>query len=94
MTRPTAAARARRPIAFGAAVPTFLAATLLLGGCVAGEGQAQADSPDAAGSGEAATWSADTLTVDFATYNPLSLVIKDQGWLEETLGDDVEVTWV
>ena len=28
-----------------------------------------------------------TLNIDFATYNPLSLVIKDQGWLEEALGD-------
>ena len=26
---------------------------------------------------------AGTLNIDFATYNPLSLVIKDQGWLEE-----------
>ncbi len=28
-------------------------------------------------------WSADTLSIDFATYNPLSLVVKDQGILEE-----------
>jgi sulfonate transport system substrate-binding protein len=88
----TAAARARRPIAFGAAA---VAATLLLAGCVAGEGEAraQADSPETAAD-DAAGWSADTLTLDFATYNPLSLVIKDQGWLEETLGDDVTVEWV
>ena len=29
--------------------------------------------------------SAETLNIDFATYNPLSLVIKDQGWLEDAL---------
>lgn len=89
----TAAARARRPIAFGAAA---VAATLLLAGCVSGEGeaQAQADTPETAAAGDAEGWSADTLTLDFATYNPLSLVIKDQGWLEETLGDDVTVEWV
>ncbi|WP_217616569.1 aliphatic sulfonate ABC transporter substrate-binding protein [Cellulomonas sp. GbtcB1] len=83
--------RARGPIALGAGA---VAATLLLAGCVAGEGEAaQADEP--AGDAAAADgWSADTLTVDFATYNPLSLVIKDQGWLEETLGDDVDVEWV
>ena len=26
-----------------------------------------------------------TLNIDFATYNPLSLVIKNQGWLEAAL---------
>ncbi|MFN8520140.1 MAG: aliphatic sulfonate ABC transporter substrate-binding protein [Chloroflexota bacterium] len=36
-----------------------------------------------------------TLNIDFATYNPLSLVIKDQGWLEEALAPQgVSVTWV
>ncbi|QIK67307.1 aliphatic sulfonate ABC transporter substrate-binding protein [Nocardioides sp. HDW12B] len=35
------------------------------------------------------------LAIDFATYNPLSLVIKDQGWLEDELKDEgVSVTWV
>jgi sulfonate transport system substrate-binding protein len=83
--------RARGPIALGAAA---VAATLLLAGCVAGEGEAaQADAPDD-GASAAGGWSAGTLTVDFATYNPLSLVVKDQGWLEETLGDDVDVEWV
>ncbi|WP_454051638.1 aliphatic sulfonate ABC transporter substrate-binding protein [Cellulomonas sp. Marseille-Q8402] len=82
--------RARRPIAAGAAA---VAATLLLAGCVAGEGEAQADAPED-GASAAEGWSADTLTLDFATYNPLSLVIKDQGWIEATLGDDVTVEWV
>jgi sulfonate transport system substrate-binding protein len=89
----TAHARARRPIALAAA---GLAATLLLAGCVAGEGSTStstAGAADAAGADDSA-WSADTLTLDYATYNPLSLVIKDQGWLEDTLGDDVTVEWV
>ena len=35
---------------------------------------------------------AETLRIDYATYNPLSLIIKEQGWLEEEL--DGEVEWV
>ncbi|MBC7290558.1 MAG: aliphatic sulfonate ABC transporter substrate-binding protein [Actinotalea sp.] len=71
-----------------------VAAALMLSGCVAGEGSAtQADAP-APGATSEEGWSSDTLTVDFATYNPLSLIIKEQGWLEETLGDDVTVEWV
>ena len=63
------------------------AASLLLTGCVAGE-----DSESAANAGTA---DGGTLTLDFATYNPLSLIIKDQGWLEETLAEDgVTVEWV
>ncbi|TQL00964.1 aliphatic sulfonate ABC transporter substrate-binding protein [Cellulomonas sp. SLBN-39] len=65
-----------------------LATALVLTGCVAGEDAAA--EPAASGG----TWSTDTLEIDFATYNPLSLVIKEQGWLEEELGDDVTVTWV
>lgn len=38
------------------------------------------------------TTEADTLRIDYATYNPLSLIIKDQGWLEDELDADVE--WV
>ena len=45
--------------------------------------------------GEAADADGRELALDYATYNPLSLVIKDQGWLEKALdGDDVKVTWV
>ncbi|WP_298460617.1 aliphatic sulfonate ABC transporter substrate-binding protein [uncultured Cellulomonas sp.] len=84
---------ARRPLTFTA---TALAAALMLSGCVAGEGSAEAAdaAPDTSGAAATSEWSDDELTVDFATYNPLSLIIKDQGWLEETLGDDVEVTWL
>ncbi|QYH36114.1 aliphatic sulfonate ABC transporter substrate-binding protein [Salinibacterium sp. M195] len=67
-----------------------VALTLGLSGCVAGEGSALAsDATDNEGG-----WSSDHLAVDFATYNPLSLIIKEEGWLEATLGDDVEVTWI
>jgi sulfonate transport system substrate-binding protein len=88
---------ARRPLTLAA---TTLAAALMLSGCVAGEGSGSqpaadaADRPEAGAAAQTEGWSDDQLTLDFATYNPLSLVIKDQGWLEETLGDDVEVTWV
>nr|WP_246418919.1 aliphatic sulfonate ABC transporter substrate-binding protein [Micrococcus cohnii] len=38
---------------------------------------------------------ADTLSIDYATYNPLSLVLRRQGWLEQELKDDgVDVRWV
>ena len=64
---------------------------LVATGCVAGE-NAKADAESTpAGNSE---WSADTLSIDFATYNPLSLVIRDQGILEDILGDDVAVEWV
>ncbi len=64
---------------------------LLLTGCAAGEGSAVIQDEPAP---ESTGYSTDTLNIDFATYNPLSLVIKDQGWLEEELGADVTVTWV
>ena len=73
-----------------------LATALALTGCVAGEDTpAAAPEPDTTASADAPVeWSADVLNIDFATYNPLSLVIKDQGWLEEALGDDVTVNWI
>lgn len=67
---------------------TVAVAAMAMTGCVAGEGAPAAEPV------EGAEWSSTTLTVDFATYNPLSLIIKDQGWLEAELGDAVEVTWV
>jgi sulfonate transport system substrate-binding protein len=72
------------------------AAALMLSGCASGEGSAvagDAPAPGTTAEGDADGWSTDTLNIDFATYNPLSLIIKEQGWLEETL-DGVEVTWV
>ncbi|MFB0834515.1 aliphatic sulfonate ABC transporter substrate-binding protein [Arthrobacter halodurans] len=73
----------RRLLGLGAAG----AATALLAAC-AGEGSG---SPAAAG----ADGGASTLNIDFATYNPLSLVIKEKGWLEATLRDQgVTVNWI
>jgi sulfonate transport system substrate-binding protein len=66
------------------------ASALLLSGCVAGE-NSNAAQPEPSTSGEAVSLDGQTLAIDFATYNPLSLVIKDQGWLEDT---GLEVTWV
>ncbi len=37
----------------------------------------------------------ESLNLDFATYNPLSLIIKDKGWLEAALKDrGITVNWV
>nr|WP_155841160.1 aliphatic sulfonate ABC transporter substrate-binding protein [Agromyces luteolus] len=58
---------------------------MLLSGCVAGENQ----SAEAVAEGDSLEGQA--LNIDFATYNPLSLIIKDQGWLED---EGLEVTWV
>jgi len=35
-----------------------------------------------------------TLHIDYAYYNPVSLVLKDQHLLEDALGDDVKVQWI
>ncbi|MBD8042227.1 aliphatic sulfonate ABC transporter substrate-binding protein [Arthrobacter sp. Sa2BUA2] len=75
----------RRPLAVIAA--TAAAVSLALTGCVAGEDSSAGAASEAADGG--------TLNIDFATYNPLSLVIKDQGWLEATLAEQgVDVNWV
>lgn len=75
----------RRPLAVLAA--TAAALSLALTGCVAGEDSSAGADNSAADGG--------TLNIDFATYNPLSLVIKDQGWLEATLAEQgVDVNWV
>ena len=73
-----------------------VAAALMLSGCVAGEDSPTVDEPstDAAAGSAAEGCSADVLNIDFATYNPLSLIIKDQGWLEAELGDEVTVNWI
>src|SRR5262245_8316401 len=35
------------------------------------------------------------LNIDFATYNPLSLIIRQQGWLESALADQgITVNWI
>jgi sulfonate transport system substrate-binding protein len=71
----------------------------LLGGLVAGAialtaAPAVAQSPAASGAPAVVTQGG-TLNIDFATYNPLSLIIRDQGWLEAALADQgITVNWV
>jgi sulfonate transport system substrate-binding protein len=61
---------------------------LTMAGCVQGEGSATTETV------EGGEWSSNTLSIDWATYNPLSLVVKDQGLIEEALGESVEVEWI
>lgn len=82
--------RIRARIRAAAPLAAVLVAGLALAGC---SGSAAADGTDTATAPDGTAYSATRLQVDFATYNPLSLVIKDQGWLEATLGDAVEVAW-
>jgi sulfonate transport system substrate-binding protein len=70
-----------------AVVALTAALTLLMSGCVSGEGN-QTDAPTEGGS---TTLEGQVLNIDFATYNPLSLIIKDQGWLE---AQGLSVNWV
>lgn len=83
----------RTRVSWAGGLALAAASALLLTGCVAGE-DAGTGSADAAGTGASdGEWSTDTLDIDFATYNPLSLVVKDQGYLEDALGDGVTVNW-
>ncbi len=71
----------RRSFLGAAAALSALAVT----GCVPGEKIA----------GDVAAAGKNTLNIDFATYNPLSLIIKEKGWLEATLAEQgVEVNWL
>ncbi|GAA1527788.1 sulfonate transport system substrate-binding protein [Agromyces terreus] len=79
----------RTPFLRSALVAGAAASALLLSGCVAGEGQSAEAGTEA--SGEATSLEGQTLNIDFATYNPLSLIIKDQGWLE---AEGLEVNWI
>ena len=77
----------RRPTIVTAVAALAAAAALLLSGCVAGEGAASGSTAGVTKGG--------TLNIDFATYNPLSLVIKKEGWLEKALKkQDITVNWV
>lgn len=76
---------------FRRAVPAVLAAGALAFGltaCVQGEG-GKTEAP-----AEGSEWSTTSLSIDWATYNPLSLVVKDQGFIEDALGDEVDVEWL
>src|SRR5579859_1292878 len=44
--------------------------------------------------GTAARAEALEVHLDYAYYNPVSLVLKDKHWVEDALGPDVRVTWV
>jgi sulfonate transport system substrate-binding protein len=79
----------KSPLAVLAAIAT--ATALALTGCVAGEDTPVEPAGPALGEDG---WSADVLNIDFATYNPLSLIIKDQGWLEEATDGEVTINWV
>ena len=61
----------------------------LLSAC-AGEGSGSANASGAAGGGDQ-----NTVTIDYATYNPLSLIIRKKGWLETALAaEGKKVEWV
>lgn len=63
----------------GRAAVVFLTIAVLVAACGGTGGEASA---------------IDEVTLDWAYYNPVSLVLKENGWIEEELGGDVEVTWV
>ncbi|MHA7275478.1 aliphatic sulfonate ABC transporter substrate-binding protein [Arthrobacter sp. Hz1] len=66
-----------------AVVSLAAVASLTLTGCMAGE--------DAEFAGPVGG----ELNIDFATYNPLSLIIKEQGWLEDELAaEKITVNWI
>jgi sulfonate transport system substrate-binding protein len=70
------------------------ALALALTGCSA----PAATTPEATATGASAAVidrTGETLNIDFATYNPLSLLIKNYGWLEEDLAaSGITVNWV
>ncbi|SDQ05980.1 aliphatic sulfonate ABC transporter substrate-binding protein [Quadrisphaera sp. DSM 44207] len=86
----------RTALTSSTALAALAASSLLLTGCAAGEDAAPAPAADgASSSGGGVDPACSTLTVDFATYNPLSLVVRDQGWLEAALAEDGgTVEWV
>ncbi|KQX05005.1 MULTISPECIES: aliphatic sulfonate ABC transporter substrate-binding protein [unclassified Leifsonia] len=85
----------RKTSTTAAIVAAAASVALMLTGCVAGEGSAAAPAESSSTDGDAVVTQGGTLNIDFATYNPLSLVIKDQGWLEDALADqDITVNWV
>jgi sulfonate transport system substrate-binding protein len=73
-----------RAVILGAAVASLAAAAPGL-----------AQSPSAAAPNPYPLSQGGTLNIDFATYNPLSLIIRDQGWLESALAPQgISVNWV
>jgi sulfonate transport system substrate-binding protein len=90
-------ARSRR---FAPLLSGLLTVATILAACSAGAAgpTSQSTSADPASSASAAAGvvtQGGTLNIDYATYNPLSLVIKAQGWLEAELASQgVTVNWV
>lgn len=90
-----------RPVRRPALALVSAAAVAMLASACGDGGDATDTAPDRATGAEdagAATGAAGDLGVeeirlDYATYNPASLVLREQGWLEEAVGPDVEVTW-
>ncbi len=76
-------ARTTTPSRLAALAAGATVVALALTGCVAGE-----DAPAAADVDGGTTT---TVDIDWATYNPLSIVIRDQGWLEDA---GYDVNWV
>lgn len=64
-------------------------ATLLVAAC----GSEDVAASPGAGAASDPGLSTDTINLDYAYYNPASLVLKEEGWIEEAAGDGVEVTW-
>ena len=57
------------------------------------DGDATVGATDAASGAGPVDLGVDEIRLDWATYNPASLVLKEKGWLEDAVGDDVTVTW-
>ncbi|RFA20591.1 aliphatic sulfonate ABC transporter substrate-binding protein [Subtercola boreus] len=84
----------KTPFGIAALVAGATSVALLLSGCVAGESSGAAAAPASAAPSGTVT-EGGTLNIDYATYNPLSLVIKNNGWLEQALkGQNITVNWV
>jgi sulfonate transport system substrate-binding protein len=70
------------------ALATLLAAATALAACSSGTAT---DGPSADAGAEGL--GVEEIRLDWATYNPASLVLREQGWIEEAVGEDVTVTW-
>ncbi len=77
-SRRAGSSKLKRPPDIARSLFTFLLAGAILASC--------GGSPESA--------SVEEVTLDWAYYNPVSLVLKDNGWIEEALGDEVTVNWV
>lgn len=90
---PTRTHRFRRPITTTVAV--LVVAAIVAACSSVGASVAPSVGASAAAGGPAIVTQGGALHIDFATYNPLSLIIKEQGWLEAELADQgVTVNWI